>query len=181
MLVLFVIGTIDPKLLGVAKRVKEYRPSDYDLVYTYVALFSEVVLLPNIVSETSYLLNYLKGERRELCMERLALLAKGSSEQYVASVFAMEQPEYMALGVADAAVLCALEDDTYLRRRIESFTSPLCIETAKLSTSRSFASRKFSKRSVNALRRRRMALRLYALQTCDRTRRRRCGHKGCRQ
>ena len=47
-------------------------------------------------------------------MERFALLAKGSSERYAASVFAMEQPEYMALGVADAAVLCALESDTYL-------------------------------------------------------------------
>ena len=34
MLVLFVIGSVDPKLLGVAKRVKEYKPSDYDLVYT---------------------------------------------------------------------------------------------------------------------------------------------------
>lgn len=114
MLVLFVIGSVDPKLLGVAKRVKEYRPSDYDLIYTYVALFSEVVLLPNIVSEASNLLDHLKGERRELCMERLALLVKGSSERYVASDYAMEQPEYMALGVADAAILCALERDTYL-------------------------------------------------------------------
>lgn len=114
MLVLFVIGSVDPTLLGVAKRVKEYRPSDYDLVYTYTSLFSEVILLPNTISEASNLLDHLKGERRELCMERLALLAKGSTERYVASVFAMEQPEYMVLGVADAAVLCALESDTYL-------------------------------------------------------------------
>lgn len=114
MLVVFVVGSVDPKLLGVAKRVKEYRPSDYDLIYAYLSLFSEVVLLPNTISEASNLLDHLKGERRELCMERLALLAKGSSERYVASVLAMEQPEYMALGVADAALLCALERDTYL-------------------------------------------------------------------
>ena len=112
MLVLFVIGSVYPKLLGVAKRVKEYRPSDYDLVQTYIGLFSEVVSLPNTISEASNLLGHLKGEWRELCMERLALLAKGSTERYVASVFAMGQPEYMALGVADAAVLCALESDT---------------------------------------------------------------------
>ena len=77
-------------------------------------MFSEVILLPNIVSEASNLLDQLKGERRELYMERLALLVKGSSERYVASGYAMEQPEYMALGVADAAILCALERDTYL-------------------------------------------------------------------
>lgn len=114
MLVLFVIGSVDPKLLGVAKRVKEYRPSDYDLLYTYLSMFGEIVLLPNTISEASNLLGHLKGQQRELCMERLALLAKGSSERYVASVFAMEQPEYMALGVADAAMLCVLERDTYL-------------------------------------------------------------------
>lgn len=114
MLVVFVIGSVEPKLLGIAKRVKEYRPSDYDLIYAYLSLFSEVILLPNIVSEASNLLDHLKGERREDCMGVLAQLVKGSSERYVASVFAMEQPEYMALGVADAAVLCALEHDTYL-------------------------------------------------------------------
>ena len=114
MLVLFVAGSVDPKLLGVAKRVKEYSPSDYDLLFTYLNLFSDVVLLPNITSEASNLLDHLKGERRELCMERLALLVKGSSERYVASALAMERPEYMALGVADAAALCVLEPDTYL-------------------------------------------------------------------
>lgn len=114
MLVLFVIGSVDPKLLGVAKRVKEYRPSDYDLVYTYLNLFSEVVLLPNIISEASNLLDHLKGGRREHCMECLAQLVKGGSERCVASISTVEQPEHMALGVADAAVLCALEGDTYL-------------------------------------------------------------------
>ena len=114
MLVLFVIGGVDPKLLGDAKRVKEYRPSDYELVYIYVNEFSEIVLLPNTISEASDLLDQLKGGRRERCMERLAQLVKGSSERYIASVSAMEQPEYMALGVADAAILCTLESDTYL-------------------------------------------------------------------
>lgn len=114
MLVVFVIGSIEPKLLGIAKRVKEYRPSDYGLIYDYLSLVGEVVLLPNIISEASNLLDHLKGERREDCMGFLAQLVKGSSERYIASVSAMEQPEYMALGVADAAMLCALETDTYL-------------------------------------------------------------------
>ncbi len=114
MLVVFVIGSVDPKLLGVAKRVKEYKPSDYDLIYAYLSLFSDIVLLPNIISEASNLLDHLRGERREHCMERLAQLVQGSSERYIASISAVEQPEYLMLGVADAAMLCALEGDTYL-------------------------------------------------------------------
>lgn len=61
MLMVFVIGSIEPKLLGIAKRVKEYRPSDYGLIYDYLSLFGEVVLLPNIISEASNLLDHLKG------------------------------------------------------------------------------------------------------------------------
>ena len=114
MLVVFIIGSVEPKLLGIAKRVKEYRLSDYDLIYAYLSLFSEVVLLPNIVSETSDLLDHLKGEQRENCMEFFAQFIKINSERYVASASAVELPEYMALGVADAAILCALERDTYL-------------------------------------------------------------------
>jgi len=114
MLALFVIGSVGSKLLGVAKRVKKYRPSDHDLIYVYLSLFSEVVLLPNIIGEASNLLDHLKGGRREHCMECLAQLVQGSSERCVASVSTVEQPEHMALGVADAAVLCALEGDTYL-------------------------------------------------------------------
>ena len=114
MLVVFVVGSVDPKLLGVVKRVKEYRPSDYELIYAYLSLFSEVVLLPNTISKASNLLDHLKGARREYCMERLAQLVQESSERYIASVSAVQQPEYMALGVVDAAILCALDSGTFL-------------------------------------------------------------------
>ena len=112
--VVFVIGSIDPKLLGVAKRVKEYRQSDYDLIYSYLTFFSDVILLPNTITEASNLLDHLRGERRQDCMEFLASLVSLRTERYIPSTSAVVQPEYVALGVTDAAILCALKKDVYL-------------------------------------------------------------------
>ena len=114
MLLVFIVGSINPNLLGVAKRVKEYRPSDFDVLSTYLGCFTEIILLPNTVSEVSNLLDHLKGDRRQDCMVFLAGLASTGSEKYIASSIAALQPEYMALGMTDSAILCALEKDTYL-------------------------------------------------------------------
>ncbi len=114
LLLVFIIGTVDANLLGVAKRVKQYRPEDYNILYTYLSLFTEIIVLPNTVSEASNLLDHLSGGRRQYCMEILAALALSGSEKYVPSRIASQQQEYSALGITDAAILCALEPGTYL-------------------------------------------------------------------
>ncbi len=114
MLLLFIVGSINPKLLGLAKRVKEYRPIDYDILCTYLSLFTEIILLPNTVSEVSNLLDQYAEDRRQRCLEFLAGLTAARCEKYVPSDIAAQQPEYMALGITDAAILCALEKETYL-------------------------------------------------------------------
>jgi hypothetical protein len=114
MLLVFVIGTVNPRLLGVAKRMKAYRPTDYDLLHAYLSLFSAIILLPNTVTEASNLLDHVKGERRDECMAVLMALTGAHSERYIPSISAAEQPEYMALGITDAAILCALQSDTLL-------------------------------------------------------------------
>ncbi|MGI3776881.1 MAG: hypothetical protein ACRYGC_06250 [Janthinobacterium lividum] len=122
MIVVFVIGHMDPRLLGVAKRVKEYRPSDFELIATYLSLFTEIVLLPNTLTEASNLLGYFDGERKETCLTFLGVLA-GTGERYVASVTAARRGEYTSLGLTDAAILCALGPDTVLL----SADWPLCV------------------------------------------------------
>ena len=57
MLVVFVIGSVDPKLLEVAKRVKEYRPDDYEVLFTFLSLYNDVITPPNTVTEASNLLD----------------------------------------------------------------------------------------------------------------------------
>ena len=113
MLVVFVMGSIDPKLLGTAKRVKKYRPDDFDVLRTYLGLFQEVVLLPNTVTEAANLLDQMQGRRRDDCLVLLAQLT-AAGERYVPSSTAANHPAFMALGLTDAAILCALQDDTHL-------------------------------------------------------------------
>lgn len=127
MLVVFVIGRVSPSLLGIAKRVKECKPSDYDAISTYLSFFDEIVFLPNTVSEASNLLDQLKGERRQDCMDLLAQLTKTGGKRYVPSADAADQPEYAALGITDAVILCTLGRDTYL------LTADLALYLAALS------------------------------------------------
>ena len=128
MILVFVIGSISPTLLGVAKRVKEYRPSDYDLLKTYLSFFDEIILLPNTISEASNLIDHLKGDRRQDCMEFLAGLT-AAGERYVPSSLAAKRSEYMALGITDAAILCTLEPGTCLLTADEDlFVAATCRE-----------------------------------------------------
>ncbi len=114
MLIVFVVGTVEPKLLGSIKRVKEYQPTDFDLLSTYLNLFDEIILLPKTISEASNLLRHVKGERRQDCLYVLASIARSGVGRYLPSVLAVEQPEYQSLGVTDAAILCVLDEDTFL-------------------------------------------------------------------
>ena len=61
--VVLAIGNVDPRLSGVAKRVKEYYPADYGTLLAYLSLFQDVILLPNTITEASNLLSQLRGRR----------------------------------------------------------------------------------------------------------------------
>jgi hypothetical protein len=61
LIVVFVIGTMDPQWPGHLKRVRDYRPEDYQILYLYISLLDEVVLLPNTLTEASNLLNHKTG------------------------------------------------------------------------------------------------------------------------
>jgi hypothetical protein len=113
-LVVFIIGAVDPTQLGVGKQVKEYQPDDFGILVQYLTQFGEIILLPNTITEASNLLDHLAGEWRERCMQMLAILVQSHGERYIGSNVASRQTEYMRLGITDAAILCSLDSDTYL-------------------------------------------------------------------
>ena len=114
MLFLFIVGSINRDLLGAIKRLKDFRSDDYAAIEAYVATFSTFVLLPNVVTETSNFIGQLSGKRQEDCRMFLATLIDCSIERYVPSSVATKQAEYRYLGLTDAAILCVLDDGTYL-------------------------------------------------------------------
>ena len=56
----------------------------------------------------------MKGDQRQDCLERLTQLTRVSMERYIMSSVAAEQPEFIELGITNAAILCALEDGIHL-------------------------------------------------------------------
>lgn len=66
------------------------------------------------MTETSNFLGQMKGDRRVRALTLMASLIAASDECYVQSAVACVRPEYLELGIMDAAILCLLDGNTYL-------------------------------------------------------------------
>lgn len=100
LLVLLVVGSVDRNLIGNRRRVKEFRPQDYDLLMDLIDGV-DVFVTPNTLTETSNLLG--TGDRRLL--DRLRLLIEANKEIVVSSADAARNRAFLQLGLTDAALL----------------------------------------------------------------------------
>lgn len=107
----WVVGSVDPALVGTYERTSSYSTEDFALLSEYLASFETVLVLPNILTEVNNLLGKLKGDYRTAAHQILARAVRDWQEQYVASRDAVQQPEFMWLGITDAAVLAVAGHD----------------------------------------------------------------------
>jgi hypothetical protein len=107
----WVVGRVDPALVGVYERTSSYTAEDFELLVEYLANFEMVRVLPNIVTEVNNLLGKLKGDHKTTAHRILAQAVHDWEEQYVKSSDAVQQPEFMWLGITDSAVLLAARND----------------------------------------------------------------------
>jgi rRNA-processing protein FCF1 len=52
-LLLYCVGTLDPRLIGTFKRTNTFAVEDFDLLVKFQALFAKVVTTPNILTEVN--------------------------------------------------------------------------------------------------------------------------------
>lgn len=116
LLVLLVVGMKRPDLIGKDKHIKDFSPSDYDLLCGALSGLSELLVTPNVVMECSNLIGDKESEA--FARDSLRRLLESDevlvSENYVRSVGAAQRNEYKYLGVADCANLCLLDKRTAL-------------------------------------------------------------------
>ena len=105
LLVLLVVGTLDRRLIATHKRTQKFTPEDFDMLASFLNGYPRIVVTPNVVTETSNLLqqtNEATGRRLlGLLKSMLALFA----ERFVPSTDAANAPGFLFLGVADSATL----------------------------------------------------------------------------
>ena len=108
-LLLFLVGNKFPETKW-PKRLKSFDKDDLNLVNKLCAQYRHITL-PNILTETSNLLDSGKKEIVPGASDLLARYAGLASEYYLPSAEVVLHPEYPGLGLTDAAIIQLADSD----------------------------------------------------------------------
>ena len=99
LLVLLVVGAVDPRLIQRNKRTRNFTPDDYELLLDLIGN-KRVLVTPNTLTEASNLLT-----PHPQFAAKLRRLIEGSTEETISSADAVESPTFPRLGLTDAVLL----------------------------------------------------------------------------
>jgi rRNA-processing protein FCF1 len=104
LLVLFVVGSVNPDRIERFKRTSQYTRSDYQLLLRVLDGFEPLYTSAHVMAEVSNLTDLTGGERllaRRKLKDMLAIL----QEPWMPSVRAAQCAPYESLGLTDAAIM----------------------------------------------------------------------------
>jgi hypothetical protein len=104
LLLLLVAGRHDRRLLTSFGRVKEFGPSNFDLLDDIVRKFDRLITTPHVLTEVNGLSNKIPGRDRYGYFNTLKQVAADMDEHAVPFATLSESIAYQRLGVADAAI-----------------------------------------------------------------------------
>ncbi|HKN23189.1 MAG TPA: hypothetical protein VJX73_17320 [Terracidiphilus sp.] len=110
LLLVFLSGSVSPRLIGHFKRVKAYTLADYELLVRLLSSFSTLLTTPHILTEVSNLANSLpEWLKPDWHSNFAALIASeqdtpGLRERWTPATDLAQMPEFIAFGITDAAV-----------------------------------------------------------------------------
>ncbi len=111
LLVLLTVGTASDSFIGAHKRTKTYTVDDFVLLKSILADAARLITTPNILSETSNLIRQFAMPGRARVIDAFRDIAASARETYVPSVDAMARWEFENLGLTDASILAARDED----------------------------------------------------------------------
>lgn len=114
LLLLHVVGDVQPSWIGQHKRLQAFDDLDFHLLRREIGEAS-VLVTPNALTEASNLLPQgVQDPLRSELMGGLASFARGAAETYLPSSLLSVDPAFTRLGLTDTAWLVALEHPTLL-------------------------------------------------------------------
>lgn len=123
LLVLLSVGTWDRGYIPTHKRSSQFTPEDYDLLVGILSRYKEIVVTPNILTESSNLCAQTGEPARSHVLSVLKALTHDWEESYVRSSDASDHPTFLRLGLTDAAIHVAAEDATVLTTDLDLYLS----------------------------------------------------------
>ena len=102
LLVLLVVGSVDPGRITSHSRTRTFTPEDYKRLLSITRKLKSVFVMPNTLTEVS---NLLKNKKDPRFLKKLQILIENSKEIVVASEDASRRSEFVRLGLTDSALL----------------------------------------------------------------------------
>lgn len=114
LLLVLLVGNVDPRLVGTVARTDGYSQRDYDLLIAILRQFSKIIFLPQILTETGNLLKR-NCPTNDLLFDLQRSFARlvcssGSLESRALSRRVVISAHFQKLGYADAAILASARD-----------------------------------------------------------------------
>jgi rRNA-processing protein FCF1 len=111
LLLLYIVGSLDPNLIRKHKRTSQFGIEDFRLLDDFLGQFERFVTTPNVLTEVSNLLSQIGDEVATRLRIRLRALIEIFQEEYIASTEAAGAEEFQRLGLTDAAILLLSKED----------------------------------------------------------------------
>lgn len=128
LLVLLVVGNVNPDLIAKHRRLDGYTVADYKALLELVNLADRVFVTPNTLTEASNLLGQHGEPERSLLMAGLRVLIEGSTEIVIPSARASANTAFPSLGLTDSVLLEAVSEEMPL---VTADTQLYSLATAK--------------------------------------------------
>lgn len=129
-LLLFLVGSVNPERITRFNRTQQFIPEDYELLLGFIAKFQKILTTPNILTEVNSLANQLGEPERSKCFVIFAQFAQNATrlnEHYIKSLDAVTVDRFVKFGLTDCGILTlarneylVLTDDLKLANYLQS-------------------------------------------------------------
>lgn len=110
LLLVLLIGVLDPAQIERFKRTKDYGRKDFELLRAFVGNYDRLLTTPNILTEVSNFVGQLSEPLRRRAYITLKNLTDSTiEEQYWPTTELTQFPAFPMLGLADVSVFAAAE------------------------------------------------------------------------
>lgn len=103
-LLLYVIGTYDPKRIESFKRTNIFLQKDFTLLCALLNRFEKLVVTPHILTEVSNLSGQIGDVAKSEVFSKISVFISKSEEQYIAAALVCDDPGFNRFGLTDIAI-----------------------------------------------------------------------------
>ena len=130
LLLLYLTGRFDRRLIGTFKRTQHYTPEDFDLLAGFIARFRWTFITPHILAEVSNLAQGIKGPQRSGFLRTFVQALTPAKEHWIAKNTILSSPLFVMLGATDTGFILGAPQPEFLVLT-DDFRAAHALETAR--------------------------------------------------